>query len=82
MSLIRPLALLLAAALLASAPLAAQSASFIGVRVDADRNKVLLEIPAAPPADGRAASTDCGANEACAPSAVRNRAGGRGVNSR
>ena len=36
----------------------------------------------APPADGRAASTDRGANEACAPSAVRNRAGGRGVNCR
>jgi len=47
MSLHRSLPLLLAAALLGSASLPAQSASFIGVRVDADRNKVLLEIPEA-----------------------------------
>ncbi|MFM8566117.1 MAG: zinc-dependent metalloprotease [Gemmatimonadota bacterium] len=32
--------------LLAAAPLTAQDAPFIGVRVDADRNKVLLEVPA------------------------------------
>ncbi len=36
-----------ALALVAAAALPAQDAPFIGVRVDADRNKVLLEIPAA-----------------------------------
>ena len=34
------------ALLVVAAPLAAQDPQFIGVRVDADRNKVLLEVPA------------------------------------
>ena len=42
----RPLLALAAALVVAAAALPAQE-SFIGVRVDADRNKVLLEIPAA-----------------------------------
>ncbi|MEY2733705.1 MAG: hypothetical protein RL340_764, partial [Gemmatimonadota bacterium] len=43
---LRPLRRLAAITLLVAAPLVAQDAPFIGVRVDADRNKVLLEVPA------------------------------------
>lgn len=43
---LRPFRRLAAITLLVAAPLVAQDAPFIGVRVDADRNKVLLEVPA------------------------------------